>query len=191
MNIFYLHQNTKVCAEMHVDKHCVKMILEYAQLLSTAHRVLDGTLSVGLSETGRKQTRYVLPDGRESKLYVATHINHPSAIWCRQSYANYVWLSKLLTELCREYTYRYGKVHKVEASGLEEELMYPPMNIPPVTVPFTEPTPAMPDEDKVSGDSIASYRNYYINKKTHLAKWSGKYNSRNVPEWFDANLSVS
>ena len=191
MNIFYLSHDPAKCAEMHNDKHCVKMILEYAQLLSTAHRVLDGTLSVGLSETGRKQTRYVLSDGRESKLYVATHINHPSAIWCRQSYANYVWLSKLLTELCREYTYRYGKVHKVEASGLEEELMYPPMNIPPVTVPFTEPTPAMPDEDKVSGDSIASYRNYYINKKTHLAKWSGKYNSRNVPEWFNANLSVS
>ena len=191
MNIFYLSHDPKECAEMHVDKHCVKMILEYAQLLSTAHRVLDGTLSVGLSETGRKQIRYVLPDGRESKLYVATHINHPSAIWCRQSYANYVWLSKLLTELCREYTYRYGKVHKVEASGLEEELMYPPMNISPVTVPFTEPTPAMPDEDKVPGDSIASYHNYYINKKTHLAKWSGKYNSRNVPEWFNANLSVS
>jgi len=114
MNIFYLDNDPKVCAEMHNDKHCIKMILEYAQLLSTAHRVLDGTLSVGLSETGRKQTRYVLPDNRESKLYVATHINHPSAIWVRKSYANYVWLSKLLTELCREYTYRYGKVHKVQ-----------------------------------------------------------------------------
>ena len=99
MNIFYLHHDVNKCAELHNDKHVVKMILEYAQLLSTAHRVLDGTLSIGLSETGRKQTRYVLPDNRESKLYVATHINHPSAIWCRQSYANYVWLSKLLTEL--------------------------------------------------------------------------------------------
>jgi len=50
MNIFYLDNDPKVCAEMHNDKHCIKMILEYAQLLSTAHRVLDGTLSVGLSE---------------------------------------------------------------------------------------------------------------------------------------------
>jgi hypothetical protein len=191
MNIFYLHNDPKVCAEMHNDKHCIKMILEYAQLLSTAHRVLDGVELEGISASGRKRKFWTLGDSRDYTLYKATHINHPSAIWCRQSYANYVWLSKLLTELCREYTYRYGKVHKVEASGLEEELMYPPMNIPPVTVPFTEPTPAMPDEDKVSGDSIASYRNYYINKKTHLAKWSGKYNSRNVPEWFDANLSVS
>ena len=44
MNIFYLDYDTKKCAEMHVDKHCVKMILEYAQLLSTAHRVLDGQI---------------------------------------------------------------------------------------------------------------------------------------------------
>ena len=27
---------------MHCDKHVVKMIIEYAQLMSTAHRVLDG-----------------------------------------------------------------------------------------------------------------------------------------------------
>ena len=42
MNIFYLHPNPQTAARMHCDKHCVKMILEYAQLLSTAHRDLDG-----------------------------------------------------------------------------------------------------------------------------------------------------
>ena len=42
MNIFYLDNDVDVCAQMHVDKHVVKMILEYAQLLSTAHRLLDG-----------------------------------------------------------------------------------------------------------------------------------------------------
>jgi len=182
MNIFYLHNDPKVCAEMHADKHVVKMILEYAQLLSTAHRVIDGVETLGVSDSGRKQTRYVLADDREHKLYKATHLNHPSAIWARQSYANYVWLSKLLTELCREYTYRYGKVHKVERDGLEEELMYAPNNIP--TADFTEPTPAMPNEVKVAGNSIASYHNYYINNKQHLARWSGKINSRPVPDWF-------
>jgi len=182
MNIFYLHNDPKVCAEMHADKHVVKMILEYAQLLSTAHRVLDGTLSNGLSASGRQKKIWTLPDDRNNRLYSATHVNHPSAIWVRQSYANYVWLSKLLTELCREYTYRYGKVHKVERDGLEEELMYPPNNIP--NAPFTEPTPAMPPEVKVAGNSIASYHNYYINNKQHLASWRGKINSRPVPNWF-------
>jgi hypothetical protein len=42
MNIFYLHENTTECAKQHLDKHVVKMILEYAQLLSTAQRLLDG-----------------------------------------------------------------------------------------------------------------------------------------------------
>ena len=42
MNIFYLSTNTDECARYHCDKHVVKMILETAQMLSTAHRVLDG-----------------------------------------------------------------------------------------------------------------------------------------------------
>jgi hypothetical protein len=28
MNIFYLSHNTTECAKLHVDKHCVKMIVE-------------------------------------------------------------------------------------------------------------------------------------------------------------------
>ena len=42
MNIFALHQHPVVAAKQHCDKHVVKMILETAQLLSTAHRMLDG-----------------------------------------------------------------------------------------------------------------------------------------------------
>lgn len=162
------------------------MILEYAQLLSTAHRVLDGTQRIGLSKTGRKQTTYVLPDSRESDLYSATHINHPSAIWVRQSYKNYVWLHTLLHHLCKEYTYRYGKVHKVERDGLLGKLYLPPLALDAKKhIAFTEPTPAMPDEIIIKGDSIASYRNYYNKSKTHLASWKGKVNSRNTPEWFN------
>jgi hypothetical protein len=181
MNIFYLDHDVSKCAMMHNDKHCVKMILEYAQLLSTAHRVLDGNVSVGLSKTGRKQTRYVLSDNREHLLYSATHINHPSATWVRQSKQNYDWLHDLLCKLCAEYTYRYGKVHKVERDGLLAALFSAPLAIP--STAFTEPTPAMPDDLKVPGDSINSYRSYYNIGKTHLAKWK----NRPVPYWFSAN----
>ena len=182
MNIFYLDKNPQRCAQMHVDKHCVKMILEYAQLLSTAHRVLDGVLTVGLSQSGRKQQRYILSDEREQMLYSATHINHPSAVWVRQSSANYMWLAELLEECCKEYTYRYGKIHKVESSGLMQILK----NVFPINIsdkPFTEPTPAMPDECKVPGDSIQSYHNYYWSNKKHLWSWKGKINSRERPRW--------
>ena len=175
MNIFYLHNDPKICAEMHVDKHCVKMILEYAQLLSTAHRVLDGTLNVGLSASGRKKTSYVLMDERDSLLYSATHINHPSAIWVRKSQANYIWLYELFGWLCNEYTHRYGKHHAT--TRLDSELSIPPKNIP--LGEFTEPTPAMPDHYKVAGDSIQSYKNYYLGDKTRMFSWK----KREVPSW--------
>jgi hypothetical protein len=155
---------------MHVDKHCVKMILEYAQLLSTAHRVLDGIQVIGLSKSGRKQTRYELPDNRDDILYSATHINHPSAIWVRQSQANYIWLYELFGWLCNEYTYRYGKHHAT--TRLDSELMIPPKNI--TLGDFTEPTPAMPDHYKVAGDSIQSYKNYYLGDKQRMFSWKNR-----------------
>jgi len=176
MNIFYLDNDPKVCAEMHVDKHCVKMILEYAQLLSTAHRVLDGIQIVGLSKSGRKQTRYELSDNRDIILYSATHINHPSAIWVRQSEQNYRWLFALFCELLKEYTYRYGKLHACER--LVTSLGRPPQNID-MDKRFTEPTPAMPDNYKVSGDSISSYKNYYLGDKQRMFSWK----NRPTPDW--------
>ena len=181
MNIFYLSHDPAECARFHVNRHSTKMVLEYAQLLSTAHRVLDGTLIDRLSPSGRKQKAYVLADNRESALYSATHINHPSAIWVRKTHQNYIWLTELLEELCYEYTYRYEKTHKVERDGLLKVLRTNlPANIP--IGPFTAPTPAMPDDVKVPGNSLASYRNYYNKNKTHLADWK----KRPVPQWFQA-----
>ena len=183
MNIFYLDHDVRKCAEMHNDKHVVKMILEYAQLLSTAHRVLDGVELEGLSDSGRKRKFWTLGDSRDYTLYKATHINHPSAVWVRQSVQNYMWLAEMLEVLCGEYTYRYGKVHKVERDGLMQLLKNEfPKNLP--IAPFTEPTPAMPDDVKIIGDSIKSYRNYYINNKAHLANWK----KRTTPEWYIANV---
>lgn len=189
VNIFFLDENPQYCARMHNDKHCIKMILEYCQLLSTAHRVLDGTETTVKSKTGRNVKRWTLTDDRDSILYSATHINHPSAIWCRQSMSNYLWLHSLLHSLCVEYTYRYGKTHKCEQIGLVKKLSHPPNNISNGV--FTQPTAAMPESVKVKGDSLASYRNYYNLNKQHLASWSGKVNSRPIPEWYNANLSFS
>lgn len=180
MNIFFLDPSPVICAEMHNNKHTVKMILEYAQLLSTAHRVLDGKETQGKSASGRNVKRWVLPDAsRDTIMYAATHMNHPSAIWARKSDQNYIWLCNLLIALCEEYTYRYGKVHKVERDGLCFVLLKNiPSNIPKGA--FTEPTPAMPDDVKIIGSSVKSYRNYYLKHKTHLASWK----NRQTPKWF-------
>ena len=180
MNIFYLSHDVEKCAREHVDKHCVKMILEYAQLLSTAHRVIDGVQGIRLSEGGRRLKNWVLPDDREDFLYKATHVNHPSAVWARASKENYIWLSKLFIALLDEYTYRYGKHHK--SGELVDYLSYPPDNIP--NIPFTQPTPAMPDQYK-QDNSIAAYKAYYIGEKSSMFSWK----NRPVPEWIPTNSS--
>ena len=181
MNIFYLHNDPKTCAELHNDKHVVKMILEYAQLLSTAHRFIDGVPSVDRgTRTGRQRTSYILSDSRDVVLYRATHINHPSAIWVRHSYENYEWLYKLLIAVLNEYTYRYGKIHAT--ARLIDALRAPPTHIPK-GVGFTEPTPAMPEEYRVKNNSIQSYINYYVGAKKHLANWK----KRTIPSWYEFN----
>lgn len=179
MNIFYLHKNTLKCAEMHCDKHTVKMIIEYAQLMCTAHRILDGKQYIEI-QNGRRIKRWRLKNnGYESVLYKASHINHPSAIWTRNNNSNYEWLYKLWRSLCNEYTIRYNKIHLTEQK-LVNLLQKTPNNIPIGS--FNEPPPAMPDYCKLE-DVVESYRNYY-NKEKNFAKWT----KRNIPEWYYAHI---
>ncbi len=191
MNIFYLDPDPKTCAEMHVSKHVVKMIIEYAQLMSTAHRVLDGTQYTDLTANGRRIQRWRMSDPViESTLYKASHINHPSAIWCRENKENYVWLYRMWFYLLQEYTYRYGRQH--ECAKLRDALYLTPVNIPDGD--FFAPTPAMPPELKVMAenpqpgrkyDSLKSYHNYYNVSKRGFATWQGKVGSRPTPVWYN------
>lgn len=143
------------------------MILEYAQLLSTAHRVLDGKLV---------NKKYIFNDVRENLYYKATHVNHPSSLWVRRSAANYIWLYNLFETLCNEYSFRYGKIHKTEIER-KEFLLRIPSNIK--WGMFDVPTPAMPEKYIVQGDMIQSYRNYYNGEKKHLFSWK----NRPTPNW--------
>ena len=152
MNIFFLDFDTKKCAEYHCDKHVVKMILETAQLLCSTHWVI----------------------GSEAP-YKLSHKNHPCSIWVRESLSNYLYLCDLGLELCKEYTYRYGKRHKSQ-----DVIEWCLTNKPNISdTEFTEPPKAMPDEYKVN-NVIQSYRNYYIGAKKDFAKWK----NRDIPEWF-------
>ena len=180
MNIFYLDPDPAVCAKMHVDRHVCKMVIEYAQLMSTAHRVLDGEMYLDKTSNNRSIKRWRLLDERETRLMKPTMMNHPSAIWLRQSNENYLWLYKMWCELLSEFTYRYGKIHAT--ARLIPDLAKVPDNCP--VGKFTGPTPAMPDDCKVIGNSLQSYHNYYVMKKEHLWSWKGKINSRKQPQWF-------
>ncbi len=176
MNIFYVDKCPIKAAQSLVDRHCVKMILESVQLLSTAHRILDGEEYISKSKNGRNVKRWKLFDNRENIIFSATHINHPSAVWCRSSIENYNWLVEHTFALLNEYTYRYEKTHK--CSG---EIIYilksPPLNLQKWD--WTDPPCAMADEYKISNDSLTNYRYYYKVGKKHLHK----YTKRQPPKW--------
>jgi len=161
------------------------MIVEYAQLMSTAHRVLDGIPYTAKTANNRSIKRWRLDKPREDILYKACHINHPSAKWVRQSTSHYRWLFDLFQHCCVQYTQRYGKYHSTES--LVSYLWVPPFNIKDAG--WVDPPPAMPDKYKIPGDSIQSYRNYYIGDKVAFAKWKSP---ATIPTWFikDANLQI-
>lgn len=182
MNIFYLDQDPRQCAEWMVNRHVVKMILETAQLLSTAHRVLDGKLIVvegyvdEYSVKHRKKKLWQLEDSRDPVLYNATHINHPSAVWCRQSVENYNWLVDHLFALGDEYTYRYGKKHAT-ITKLGYTIQSPPFNLK--AWDWTPMPSCMADEYIISEDPIVNYRNYYKYGKANIHAWK----NREAPAW--------
>lgn len=157
MNIFVLDENPQVAAKMHNDKHCIKMILESAQLLCGVHHMTD-------------------PLTTEQVPYKLSHKNHPCSIWARQCIENYIWLCDLGLALCEEYTYRYGKRHKSQDIIEWCLINKPDLKENGDITPFAL---AMPDECKTK-TAVESYRLYYLTHKKDFSTWK----NRNKPEWF-------
>lgn len=164
MNIFYTNHCPVQAALDHNKRHQVKMILEYAQLLSTAHFELDGV----------------------STEYKPTHKTHPSAIWSRQSVEHYKWVHTCAMELCRLYSQSTGKVHATQE--VLQRLSTPPKAIPHRK--FSEPPVAAPDEFKaiaVFQSTTVAYQKYLCYK---FKEWESRPKplkvewSHRVPDWY-------
>lgn len=174
MNIFAVHSNPIISAQQLPDKLMSKMILESAQMLSTAHRILDGD-----------------DNANALGMYKCTHTYHPCSVWVRECEANYTWLWIHFDALCQEYSRRYGRTHLTETK-LNRVLMTPPSNIAPSkpsvycpstnaltrgTTPFAQ---AMPEHYR-SDDPHASYRAFMQGTK-HYAVWAKDPSRR--PAWW-------
>lgn len=167
MNIFVTDPDPVQAAKNLCDKHISKMIVESAQLLSSAHLVLNG--------------------GHSGPIYKLTHRNHPCAKWVRESDGNYRWLHEHAEAMCGEFTHRYNKKHKTES--VVSRLGCPPENIPnfgkSIMTPFVH---AYYGKDPIGhfmcyvpGDPIQSYRNFYKLDKTRFAKWKHSQ----PPSWWN------
>ena len=168
MNIFILDRDPAIAARMQCDKHVVKMPLESAQMLSTAHHVC-GSPSLDSS---------ALP------FYKLAFKNHPCSIWVRESRANYMWLYNHFKALCAEYKFRYFRDH-MSWLKLSDALASPPTGVPAddVLTPFAQ---AMPDEYK-NPDAVLAYRQYYVGEKYRLLN----YRNRRRPLWIEEAIDVN
>ena len=156
MNIFYLHEDPHLAASYVYDKHKVKMILESAQMLCTAHRYY----------------------GNENVPYKTAHLNHPSSIWVRENTHHYYWLYEHMLALGNEYTKRYRIRHLsfIKCAG---PLMRHPEGMP--TIEYKQPPQCMPDEFKRS-NAIHGYWRYYITDKRKICnKNEIPYTFKTVP----------
>ena len=156
MNIFYLDADPDTAARILYSKHVVKMVLESAQMLCTAHHFHGNGDSVP---------------------YKPCHINHPSTIWTRSNTAHYSWLYQHMLALGDEYSRRYSKQH-LTIEKCRDALKWPPLGM--TTAKFEQPPQAMPDEYK-DECSIIAYWNYYIGEKHKVANknekiYEGDYN---------------
>ena len=161
MNIFVLSMCPYLCAKYHNDKHVVKMILESAQMLCVTH--------------------WLCSDNPDNNLYKKTKAfaNHPCTKWIRESTGNYIWMYILFRELCKEYTYRYNKIHSCEKRFINI------FNEIPELIPkgnITKFALAMFDDVKHDNPIIA-YRNYYKKYKKDFCIWT----KRSTPYWYNLN----
>ena len=122
MNIFYLSSSPIQAARQHNLVHVNKMLQEYAQLCSTAHRLLDGESCVmpyvnykGTVVEGEwyLMAHDVVEDGVvvRNPMCKHTHANHPSAKWVRESSQHYNWVVTCGLELCRIWREHKGEDH--------------------------------------------------------------------------------
>lgn len=142
MNVFWLDYDLEINATYYCDQHVVKMITEYAQLLSTCCR-LNG-LDCG---------------------YKVSHVHHPCALWLQESLDNWECLREMAYCVSDEFYHRYSNAHK--SFFVIRDLQAPDIPRKGITIP----PQCMPNIYK-GDDVVTAYRNYYIGDKARFARWT-------------------
>lgn len=166
MNIFFLDPDPKIAASMHCDQHLHKMILESAQMLSTAAHVWFPQIS--------------------DILYKSSYANHPCTQWVRASTNNALWVSTLAIEL-DEIRQSLGSdphlsirvVREIHNRLEDSEIILSkdrPIFCGPAYIKLDPKYPTVPDK----------YRRFYLHKAKQWAL-NGKprmsYKNRSIPEF--------
>lgn len=172
MNVFALHRDPKIAAQMMCDKHVVKMIVESCQILSA---VMD----VNYMKEFRGEDNNLKPSEQLGLCgYPKAHVKHPSTLWATESKGNYIWLCKHLRELNWQYHLRYNRFHKRNGDTMIYESQMQYLEFPKQRK--TEFVQAITNKKWHRKDPIDAYRVYYNMEKFVFAKWK----LGNIPHWY-------
>ena len=180
MNIFALSECPVESARQMLDKHVVKMPTESCQMLHTNNLYFHYKGIYGVEPSLKDLKKFHAHIN--SKLMKPAMLNHPSTIWARKTKANYMWLYNHSVELCKEYTFRYGKEHGSESRILDSLTFDVDDELTPVDIAMAN-VYRLPKEKHTWDFVIRSYRNYYLEGKWRFAYW--RKNRR--PEWYPPN----
>jgi hypothetical protein len=172
MNIFFLDDCPGKAARAQADKHVLKMPVECTQMLVAAlRRHGAGDADVPLTKSGHPHR--------------GGYPNHPSTRWVGDSSANFFWLADHGLALCREYTYRYGRVHACEQQIYEAReagwdfVPYGPMTEVPLCI--GEDLQAVYGRRASLWDAPEAYQHFYRVDKRRFARWD---KGRDAPFWW-------
>lgn len=101
MQIFLTSPDMDTCARDLDDKRLNKIIVESAQIASTA---------LWINNCDVAETMYA-----NGHCYLPTHEHHPLVVWASENIGHYYFVLRYGKALCKEYKYRFGKVHKTRA----------------------------------------------------------------------------
>ena len=163
MKIFFLDKTPEKSAQNLCDKHIHKMLLESAQMLSTAVRKYEeDTDTLPLAEP----------------IYKSAYPNHPMTKWVGFNKDNFTLAFENADEISKEYFKRFGKRHK--STRILDFIVDNDMQTEIPEGFFSEPPQCMPDKYR-DKDYVTAYRRYYNTDKKYFAKWE---KGRGCPEWW-------
>ena len=167
MNIFVLHRDPTIAAQMHCDKHVPKMVVEAAQMMASALR-------------RHGATDEDMPLTKAGKPYKGGYAHHPCTVWAGDSRANFWWLATHAQALYCAYQLRFGKKHA--CADPIDQMQILTDSIPEYTgtnhTGLTSFAQAMPDEYR-DDNAVKAYRAYYHSKQ--FAKWE---KGTPAPDWW-------
>jgi hypothetical protein len=174
MKIFYLDADPNVAAQYLIDDHINKMIVESAQMLANC---FPDSMLVSAPKTQKGNVRK------------HSYYNHPCSKWVRSSVHAARWLCNHAAAMDWERHYRFNS----ERHFSIDFIYWAAENLCAVMGDDDHPMPAPAEAFKdyplchVSGNSVQSYRNFYMLAKRFDK--SGKpmdiWTRRGRPAWWD------